>query len=157
MFLSQSNVVGQRCDQCRQGSYNLQESSPEGCTECFCSGVTKSCASKRLYREQIPMNLFEDKFTLTDHLGYIKVADEPIPDISRNEFSANVYDTQTYYWSLPARFLGNQILSYGGQLNFTVRNEGHGSYVEDQDVLLTGNGLTLSWSRRSHDEGVSLI
>lgn len=101
------------------------------------------------------MIVFEDKFTLTDRLGYIKIAEEPQPDYSLNEFSANIYDTETYYWSLPARFLGNQILSYGGQLNFTVRNEGHGSYVPDQDVFLTGNGLTLSWSRSTHDESVS--
>ena len=28
---------------------------------------------------------------------------------------------QTYYWRLPAQFTGNQLGSYGGQLNFTLR------------------------------------
>lgn len=103
------------------------------------------------------MLVFEDKFSLTDRLGYIKVHDETESDLSRNEVYSNVYDRESYYWSLPPRFLGNQILSYGGDLNFTVRNEGVGKYVPDQDVLLNGNGLTLYWSRRSQSEGVSVF
>lgn len=100
------------------------------------------------------MIVFQDQFTLTDRLGYNIVRDTIEPDIGRNEFSSRLYDSTRYYWSLPERFLGNQIKSYGGQLNFTVTNEGGGEYEPDQDVILTGNGLTLFWTRRHPEEGV---
>lgn len=100
------------------------------------------------------MIVFQDQFTLTDRLGYNIVRDTIEPDIGRNEFSSRLYDSTRYYWSLPERFLGNQIKSYGGQLNFTVTNEGGGEYEPDQDVILTGNGLTLFWTRRHQEEGV---
>lgn len=43
--LLQANVMGANCDLCKQGFYNLQASNPEGCTECFCFGVSDVCES----------------------------------------------------------------------------------------------------------------
>lgn len=150
-----ANVIGYRCDQCREGTFNLKETNPGGCSECFCSGTTRTCSSSRLYLEQIPMIIFEDQFTITNRLGEPRLnSEEPTLDISANEISTNVETSDTYYWSLPPRFLGNQILSYGGSLYFTIRNRGDGEYVPDQDVILRGNGLTLFWTRRNYNEGV---
>lgn len=142
-------MEGSRCDQCRRGTYNLRESNIDGCTECFCSGVTKICSSSRLSREQIPMNIFEDIFTLTNGRGQVLNFDTPQPEISTNEFSTTINGERDVYWSLPPRFLGNQILSYGGELNYTIRNEGNGEFTPNQDVLLTGNGLTLFWTQKN--------
>lgn len=100
------------------------------------------------------MNLFEGNFTLTDRLGYIKITDEVQSDLATNEFSSNLYDGETYYWNLPPRFLNNQVKSYGGTLNFTIRNEGSGEVVPDQDVILIGNGVTLFWRRQNQKEEV---
>ena len=36
-------MVGAKCDQCKPGYFNLQPYNPEGCTECFCFGVSFSC------------------------------------------------------------------------------------------------------------------
>ncbi|XP_037037177.1 basement membrane-specific heparan sulfate proteoglycan core protein isoform X11 [Bradysia coprophila] len=153
-----ANTIGTKCDQCREGTYNLQESNPSGCSECFCSGASRSCSSSRLYLEQIPMIIFEDKFTITNRLGEPRTANEHLNiDVSANMLSANVDGSETFYWSLPARFLGNQILSYGGSLNFTTRNVADGEYVPDQDVILTGNGLTLFWTRRYYVEGADSV
>lgn len=153
----QANVAGERCDQCRPGTFNLQQSNHRGCTECFCSGVTQNCAGSHLYREQIPMVVFQDQFTLTNRMRTYIQRDSIEPNIERNEFTSQLYDPQTYYWSLPERFLGNQIMSYGGQLNFTVTNEGGGDYVPDSDVILIGNGQTLSWTRKYQLEGVIIF
>lgn len=151
-----ANAIGYRCDQCREGTYNLQMFNPSGCSECFCSGASRSCSSSRLYLEQIPMIIFEDQFTITNRLGEPRPSNEDLDiDLSANQLSASVDGSETFYWSLPGRFLGNQILSYGGNLNFTIRNQGDGEYVPDQDVILTGNGLTLFWIRRRYTEGVS--
>lgn len=150
-----ANVIGYTCDQCREGTFNLRETNPAGCTECFCSGASRSCSSSRFYLEQIPMIIFEDQFTLTNRLGEATPTSEDLSlDISANEISANVDGADTYYWSLPSRFLGNKILSYGGSLNFTIRNRGDGQYIPDQDVIIRGNGLSLFWTRRRYTSAV---
>ncbi|XP_023338185.1 laminin subunit alpha-1, partial [Eurytemora carolleeae] len=39
------HATGRRCDRCKPGFFALQSANPEGCTECFCYGVTSSCDS----------------------------------------------------------------------------------------------------------------
>lgn len=148
----QPNVVGQRCDQCRPGTYNLDSTNPLGCTECFCAGVTRSCSASRLYRQQIPAIIFEDKFPLTNRIGDVQSNEEPVIDFATNKLSNRIYDGNTYYWSLPQRFLGNQLKSYGGYLSFTIENEAYGPYIPDQDIIIRGNGLTLIWTRANPNE-----
>ena len=36
------HVTGHKCDRCKQGFFALLDANPEGCTECFCYGVTVS-------------------------------------------------------------------------------------------------------------------
>ncbi len=66
--------------------------------------------------------------------GYISLED---PDGSGS--TGNVQ-----YWSAPARFLGNQILAYGGTLSCYLRDDGSGfGTFHQEDVYLVGGGLTL--------------
>lgn len=44
-FFLQKNVEGKNCDRCKPGFYNLKERNPEGCSECFCFGVSGVCDS----------------------------------------------------------------------------------------------------------------
>lgn len=145
-------MVGVQCDQCRQGTFNLDNSNIDGCTECFCSGVTRSCSESRWYRQQIPAYIFEDKFPLTNLIGEVLSREEPTVDIANNKITSRIYDGNTHYWSLPQRFLGNQLKSYGGNLSFTLGSEAYGSYIPDQDIIIRGNGLTLVWTRANPDE-----
>ncbi|XP_055304959.1 basement membrane-specific heparan sulfate proteoglycan core protein isoform X6 [Sitodiplosis mosellana] len=146
------NVIGHRCDQCRPGTYNLDPANPLGCTECFCSGATRSCSASRLYRQQIPAIIFDDKFPLTNRIGDVQSKEEPVIDFATNKLSNRIYDGNTYYWSLPQRFLGNQLKSYGGYLSFSIENEAYGTYIPDQDIIIRGNGLTLVWTRANPNE-----
>lgn len=159
--LCKSNVEGYRCDRCRAGTFGLNETNRMGCTECFCAGVTRSCAAAQLYRLPIPINPFDDRLTLTDRRAAKLVGDADVQlDISNNRYSYRLTEDagrDTLYWSLPQRFVGNQVLSYGGVLQFTVSNEAYGPYVRDQDVLLIGNGLQLFWLRRHTDEATSEV
>lgn len=52
-----------------------------------------------------------------------------------------------WYWSLPQNFIGPKLLSYGGRLEFTQRYTQRlgATYTPDQDVIITGNGVTLYW------------
>jgi len=70
-----------------------------------------------------------------------------IPDISNNIFT---YAHESYtpkYWSLRGSVLGNQLLSYGGRLEYRLIVESIGHDHRGQDVVLIGNGLKLIWSR----------
>lgn len=105
-----------------------------------------------MYRQQIPAFIFEDKFPLTNRIGDVQTEENPLIDVETNTISNRIYDGNTYYWSLPQRFLGNQLKSYGGTLSFTIKNEAYGSYIPDQDIIIRGNGLTLVWTRGNPDE-----
>ncbi|XP_031624790.1 basement membrane proteoglycan-like isoform X2 [Contarinia nasturtii] len=146
------NVVGHRCDQCRQGTYNYDRVNPLGCTECFCSGVTRTCSASRFYRQQIQAIIFEDKFPLTNRFGEVQTNEDPAIDFATNKLSNRIYNGNTYYWSLPQRFLGNQLKSYGGYLSFGIGNEAYGTYIPDQDIIIRGNRITLVWTRFNPNE-----
>lgn len=100
-----------------------------------------------MYRQQIPILIFQDKLPLTNRIGDVITEEEPEVDIQQNKISNRIHDGNTYYWSLPSRFLGNQLHSYGGYLTFTIENEAYGQYTPDQDIIIRGNGLTLVWTR----------
>lgn len=105
-----------------------------------------------MFRQQIPAIIFEDKFPLTNRIGDVQSNEEPVIDFATNKLSNRIYDGNTYYWSLPQRFLGNQLKSYGGYLSFSIENEAYGPYIPDQDIIIRGNGLTLVWTRANPNE-----
>lgn len=145
------NVVGIRCDECREGTFGLSESNPYGCTECFCSGATRSCSEGIYYRDEIPLFIHDEanRFQLTDRDGGNALPTDQF-DINIPENEINYYfndDSFTYYWNLPDRLTGNLLMSYGGRLTFTQRTDGNGRYIEDQDIIIKGNGITLGHSR----------
>lgn len=52
------------------------------------------------------------------------------------------------YWSLPSSFTGDKVASYGGKLEFIQRytERPGGGYMQDMDVILSGNDVTVYWS-----------
>uniref|UniRef100_A0A8C7G450 Laminin, alpha 1 n=1 Tax=Oncorhynchus kisutch TaxID=8019 RepID=A0A8C7G450_ONCKI len=51
--ICKENVMGADCDLCKQGFFNLEGSDPEGCTECFCFGVSDVCESSPWSMSQV--------------------------------------------------------------------------------------------------------
>ncbi|XP_041762389.1 basement membrane-specific heparan sulfate proteoglycan core protein isoform X4 [Anopheles merus] len=151
-------VEGRRCDQCREGSFGLGTQHETGCVECFCSGVTKSCGSSNLYREELPVivDAFDNTITLTDREGTLLESRNFAINPSINEISYTFRDRETYYWSLPNLVLGNQVLSYGANLTVTQYVEG-GRPLADQDIILIGSGMKLAWSREYYDDGTYTV
>ncbi|EAA44666.5 AGAP003656-PA [Anopheles gambiae str. PEST] len=151
-------VEGRRCDQCREGSFGLGTQHETGCVECFCSGVTKSCGSSNLYREELPVivDAYDNTITLTDREGTLLESRNFAINPSINEISYTFRDRETYYWSLPNLVLGNQVLSYGANLTVTQYVEG-GRPLADQDIILIGSGMKLAWSREYYDDGTYAV
>lgn len=155
--ICKANVEGILCDQCREGTFGLSESSRDGCTNCYCSGISEaSCKAGTFYKEEIPVFIFEgspDSFSITDRYKSTESIDGFVYDIGKNEISYEFHDdSKTFFWNLPEKLTGNQILSYGGKLTMTQRTEGTGEYISDQDVILRGAGRVIVWSRRNFNE-----
>lgn len=46
-------MEGDRCDQCRLGTFHLDPTNPKGCTKCFCFGATDRCRSSDKRRKEV--------------------------------------------------------------------------------------------------------
>ncbi|XP_051046860.1 laminin subunit alpha-1 [Phodopus roborovskii] len=157
--LCKKNVEGKNCDRCKPGFYNLQERNPQGCSECFCFGVSDVCDSLTWSISQV-----------TDMSGWL-VTDLISPNMIRSQQDAlggrhqiSINNTavmqrlrSTYYWAAPGAYLGNKLTAFGGFLKYTVSYDipvetVHSSLVSHADVIIKGNGLTVS----TQAEGLSL-
>ncbi|KAH8235981.1 hypothetical protein KR032_011790, partial [Drosophila birchii] len=143
------NVIGDQCNQCRPGTYGLSERNPDGCKECYCSGLASQCSSAELYRQLIPVDFIQTPPLLTDANGDIEgdVSQDLRHDVGNNRYTYSHITYLPKYWSLRGSVLGNQLLAYGGLLEYRLVVESYGTYQPGYDVILSGNGLKLIWSR----------
>ncbi|XP_010638850.1 laminin subunit gamma-2 [Fukomys damarensis] len=138
-----SAVTGERCDRCRPGYYHLDAGNPEGCTQCFCYGHSASCHSSTDYSVHKITSTFQ-----RDVDGWKAV--------QRNGSSAKLHWSQrhrdvytsarrdTVFFVAPAKFLGNQQVSYGQSLSFDYRVDRGGRHSSAHDVILQGAGLQIT-------------
>ncbi|XP_036374630.1 laminin subunit alpha-1-like, partial [Megalops cyprinoides] len=137
------NVGGLGCDECNRGTFGLANHDPAGCSPCFCSGVTDSCEELGgMVRAPITLEPGQEGLclvsegNLTEGVGSISMKDSNVLMGARL--------AQDSYWKLPAQFLGNQLLSYGGKLRYTVSIfslNGMGPAEGDPQVLMGGGRL----------------
>ncbi|KAJ8374971.1 hypothetical protein SKAU_G00055510 [Synaphobranchus kaupii] len=142
------NVMGADCDLCKQGFYNLQGSDPEGCTECFCFGVSDVCESTFWSTVQV---VATDGWLLPSPQSD-PVYSAPRLDEDNHITLVNVTGSRASHllssWAAPRRFLGNKLTSYGGFLNYTVSYDISVENVDKSlpsrfDVVIEGNGRAL--------------
>ena len=146
-----SRVTGHQCDQCKTGTFYLNTFTPEGCIECYCSGLTRSCTSaSNLYRDnvELKMDQYIHGVILRDLPNITIIKDEMSFDHINNELIYRDFTFQNdLYWQLPNQFLGNKITSYGGYLNYTFRFEGNHFSSDDQipTAMLIGKNISLAY------------
>ncbi|XP_036620494.1 laminin subunit alpha-1 [Trichosurus vulpecula] len=157
--LCKENVEGEECDRCKPGFYNLKERNPEGCTECFCFGVSDVCDSLSW-----PVTQVTDMsgWLVTDLSSSSNIQSQPNQvdgphQITINNTVAMQMLKSKYYWSAPIAYLGNKLTAFGGNLKYTVSYDIPMETVDSDlmshaDVIIKGNGLTLS----TRAEGLSL-
>uniref|UniRef100_A0A8C3DG64 Laminin subunit alpha-1 n=1 Tax=Corvus moneduloides TaxID=1196302 RepID=A0A8C3DG64_CORMO len=149
--LCKENVEGENCDLCKPGFYNLQERNPQGCTECFCFGVSDVCDSLTWPISQISDMtgwLVTDLYKARSVQPQRSQFDGP-RQISINNTEAVKVLKHTYYWSAPEAYLGNKLTAFGGDLKYTVSYDipmesVDSDIVSTVDVIIQGNGQILS-------------
>ncbi|KAM9751596.1 basement membrane-specific heparan sulfate proteoglycan core protein isoform 3-T3 [Menidia menidia] len=131
------------------------------CVSCFCAGVTRNCKGTGRYRERITLRFTEEE----DFKGVnVTYPSRPgTPPLSSTQLLVNpemeefqLVDLSRRFlnlessWTLPRRFLGNKIDSYGGSLRFKVRYtlaRGLSEPVEKPNAIILGNGRRLIYRR----------
>ncbi|KAJ6662205.1 hypothetical protein lerEdw1_012672 [Lerista edwardsae] len=157
--LCKKNVEGENCDRCKPGFYNLQERNPQGCTECFCFGVSDVCESLSWPSSQessmdgwLVTAPYTSK-TIQPQKGQF---DGPRQISLDNMAAAKILKTP-YYWSAPKPYLGNKLTAFGGYLKYTVSydipmDSTDSDLISSVDIFIQGNGHILS----TRSEGLSL-
>ncbi|XP_021959945.2 laminin subunit alpha-1 isoform X2 [Folsomia candida] len=131
------NVIGAKCDRCRDGTYGLEPENPDGCMECFCFHRTTKCSHgyfkwQRLAlpsdRHVVPSANSEHQLRLVNNL--IIIPDQANDIIIEKDISFSA----PLYWQLPHIFLGDKVLSYNGFIRFKTDSIG-GTTVFPSGVL----------------------
>jgi len=131
--LCKENVYGPRCDRCIDGTFALLSDNPKGCTSCYCFGSTTQCHSG-VFNYRTIRNMSD--WTLT----------RPNIRFDRHEARLTMFmnydnnDQSPIYWSAPRHYLGNKILSYGGNLTFKLS---YTSTINNFDQILNKHPLVV--------------
>ncbi|CAF1272511.1 unnamed protein product [Adineta steineri] len=139
--LCKENVYGPRCDRCTDSTFALLSDNPKGCTNCYCFGSTTQCHSG-LFNYRFIRNMSDWSLTRSD-VRY-----------DRRETRLTMFmnydnnDQSAIYWSAPRHYLGNKILSYGGNLTFklsyTSTTNNYNQILNKHPlVILRGRDLTI--------------
>uniref|UniRef100_W5M174 Heparan sulfate proteoglycan 2 n=1 Tax=Lepisosteus oculatus TaxID=7918 RepID=W5M174_LEPOC len=147
------HTEGPTCGSCKQGHFHLSADQKDGCLSCFCMGVTQQCTSSSYYRDVVsttfaPGNF--QNFALVNRqrstritTGFtVEVATDGT-QLSYSNFGS--LSQEASYWQLPVVYQGDKVGSYGGRLKYTISYVAgpRGSPVEDADVQIIGNDITL--------------
>uniref|UniRef100_A0A8D2NA49 Laminin subunit gamma 2 n=1 Tax=Zonotrichia albicollis TaxID=44394 RepID=A0A8D2NA49_ZONAL len=137
-------VMGDKCDQCKRHFYNLDARNPAGCSPCFCYGHSDTCVSADTHSVHNITSTFQQGAE-----GWRGVHESGSP--AQLQWSPRHQDafiaartSEPIYFMAPAKFLGNQQLSYGQTLSFGYRLDRGGQQPSPHDVVLEGHGLRVT-------------
>ncbi|XP_023215489.1 laminin subunit alpha-1-like [Centruroides sculpturatus] len=152
--ICKKNVEGERCDSCKPGFYNLDVNNPDGCSKCFCSGVTHICESNDWGIEIVRQ--MED-WIITDLLQkiiYPAIPENGVLKIQTLHLPENI----ELFWQAPIYYLGKKLYSYGGELRIALKyhipkNKIYGSFIEGPGVILESRRQRIAYSLKPQPEG----
>ncbi|KAM7399987.1 hypothetical protein PAMA_004603 [Pampus argenteus] len=151
-------VTGRQCDRCPDGPIG-----PNGCSQrrqpredsgsrsplCFCYGHSSQCSAQSGY------SVYNITSTFTNGPDGWRAATMQgvTPDNVNFRWSPKYQDLEVIsknslpvYLDAPAPYLGNQLLSYGQNLSFSLRLDRGVRHPSTNDVILEGSGLRVSAS-----------
>uniref|UniRef100_A0A8B9RAB4 Basement membrane-specific heparan sulfate proteoglycan core protein n=1 Tax=Astyanax mexicanus TaxID=7994 RepID=A0A8B9RAB4_ASTMX len=144
------NVGGGGCDECKTGTFGLWGQNPSGCSPCFCFGVSTVCEELGgLVRVPITVGPEAERLHVVSQSdlkgtleGVYHTEGEMLLDVTQLQSASSL--TGPYYWRLPQRFQGSKLLSYGGDLSYSVAFaalDGSGLSNYEPQVLIRGGHL----------------
>ncbi|NWY42395.1 LAMC2 protein, partial [Sylvia atricapilla] len=138
------STTGEQCQRCKRHFYNLDARNPAGCSPCFCYGHSANCISADNYSVHNITSTFQQGTE-----GWRGVHESGSP--AQLQWSPRHQDAfiaarseEPIYFMAPAKFLGNQQLSYGQMLSFDYRLDRGGRQPSPHDVVLEGHGLRVT-------------
>uniref|UniRef100_A0A8C2X678 Laminin, alpha 1 n=1 Tax=Cyclopterus lumpus TaxID=8103 RepID=A0A8C2X678_CYCLU len=138
-------VSGRRCEECVSGRFALSAQSPDGCSSCFCSGLSSACEEQgglqRIARSPALLSLVSQSHLQGVVSGVHQQGGDALLDTRQLNSSRLV---GPLYWRLPPRYQGPQLLSYGGLLSYIVTfyaEDGSGLSNQEPQVLMRGGAL----------------
>ncbi|XP_065678288.1 basement membrane-specific heparan sulfate proteoglycan core protein isoform X1 [Hydra vulgaris] len=146
------NVEGYYCEKCKDGFFNLQLQNKDGCTKCFCNGLTKNCRSAKLERKQNVLNANDIyNINLRTIEGYRVNKDNILYNPITNSVTYkadSLGNGAILYWELPLSYCGDKVTSYGGNLRFTISymSKPFEKPLYGPDVILLSNGTQLAYT-----------
>ncbi|XP_069774751.1 laminin subunit gamma-3-like isoform X2 [Narcine bancroftii] len=136
------NVEGALCHSCKSGSFNLQPHNPHGCINCFCYGHSVACTSALQFSEHHVVSIFlQDS---DDWRGQKLDGSESHLAWEKNQISLFPETGKWEYFIAPAKFQGNQLLSYGQNLTFILGLENE--EIQSFSLILEGSSTHTSAS-----------
>lgn len=135
------NVEGEHCNRCKPGHFNLDENNPDGCTPCFCFGMTTECEGVSYGVEKI-----------TDLSGWMLVRRDGHEESAPPQAYPNTISTDSMhfdYWKAPKAYTGNLLTAYGGVLRYFVYfvPGDRGANVPLPEVVMKGNRVSIEYFR----------
>ncbi|NXU56881.1 LAMC2 protein, partial [Turnix velox] len=142
--LCKASTTGERCERCKRHFYNLDARNPAGCSPCFCYGHSAVCTSANTHSIYNITSTFQQGAE-----GWQGVHESgssaQLQWSPRHEDAFIAARTlEPIYFVAPAKFLGNQQLSYGQTLSFDYRLDRGGRQPSPHDVVLEGDGLRVT-------------
>ncbi|XP_061099731.1 laminin subunit gamma-2 [Conger conger] len=144
-------VQGEKCDRCPSGMLLTKD----GCTqsrdqsECFCYGHTAECSLAKgysIYNISSTFSNGDEAWTAAEANGVTPPRLHFRWSPSHGDLEVISTESVPVYLSAPAAFLGNQVLSYGQSLSFSLRLDRGVRRPSTSDVVLEGAGLRVSAS-----------
>ncbi|KAM6919152.1 laminin subunit gamma-2 [Xenentodon cancila] len=149
-------VTGQKCDRCPDGpigpdgcSQSRQARGDSGTLPCFCYGHSSRCSSQTGYT----IHNTTSTFAAGPEGWKVTTAQGIAPDNIHFRWSPKHQDlevisrhTLPMYLSAPESYLGNQLLSFGQNLSFSLRLDRGVRYPSTNDVIVEGGGLKVAAS-----------
>lgn len=147
-----------RPDVCPAGFFNMLARSESDCINCFCFGVSKNCKSANLFNIAINPPITSHRVVNVELSPYSRISIKEAPSSQIMNLHHGVQfrasdvpfgSRESPYLALPAEYMGNQLKSYGGSLHYEFSYVGSGRPTSVPDVIITGNGNTLTHSSRA--------
>ncbi|XP_061742141.1 laminin subunit alpha-2 isoform X4 [Nerophis ophidion] len=121
------NVIGDYCDRCRHDTFGLSVRNPQGCSKCYCYGLTHSCSEAQgLIRMWLTLRPEQTVLPLVDKSNIVETSTGVTfqhPEILAHSELVTSVLSEPYYWKLPQQFRGSMITAYGGKLKYAVYYE----------------------------------